>query len=456
MTARLIIGAPASGSGKTTLAAGLTRALRRRGLVIQPFKCGPDYIDPGYHALAAGRPCRNLDTWLLPPQQVRALFAWANLGADLALVEGVMGLFDGLSAHDEAGSTADLARLLDAPVVLAIDARGMARSAAALVGGFARFDPRVRVAGVLLNRVGGERHARLCAEAIREHTGLPCLGFLPRHDELRLPERHLGLITTSEPGPWEAVIELVADALEQSCDLDAILALARSAPPLDIPAAPEARPLAGVQPLIAVARDAAFSFLYPETAELLEGAGARIAYFSPLADQSLPEGTAGLLLAGGFPEVYAAQLSANSSMRAAIRGAHERAIPIVAECGGLMYLTEELVDPQGARWPMVGLLPGRSVMAERVVLGYRRARAAGEGPLLPSGATIRGHEFHYSRWEGRPQDFPPAYTFESPESLAGTPEGALVGATLASYLHLHWLARPEMAERFVRRCAGSL
>jgi len=453
MSARLIIAAPASGSGKTTLTAGLTCALRRRGLVVQPFKCGPDYIDPGYHALAAGRPCRNLDTWLLGPDQVRTLFARASGGADLALIEGVMGLFDGAGALDETGSTADIARLLDAPVVLVIDARGMARSAAALVDGYRRFDERVQIAGVLLNRVGGARHAELCATAIVDHTGLPCLGYLPRDDDLRLPERHLGLITTAEAGPWAAVLEQVADVLAATCDLDRLVALARSAAPLDVP--PLQIPAAHVprqRPVVAVAHDAAFSFTYPETGELLEAAGAHVVTFSPMTDPALPLGTRGVILSGGFPELYAEALCRNTAMYSAMQAAHAAGLPIYAECGGLMYLTEALVDQRGQHWPMVRLLPGVSVMTDRLTLGYRVVQTRSTGPLLPAGASIRGHEFHYSRWEGRPEGLPAAYTLLSPDGSAGPAEGAQIGRLVASYVHLHWLARLDIARQFVQSC----
>jgi cobyrinic acid a,c-diamide synthase len=460
VAARLIIAAPASGSGKTTLTAGLIGALRRRGLVVQPFKCGPDYIDPGYHALAAGRPCRNLDTWLLGRDATHWLFAHAGAGADLALIEGVMGLFDGFGALDDTGSTADVARLLEAPVVLAIDARGMARSAAALVDGFLRFDQHVRIGGVLLNRVGSARHAELCATAIAAHTGLPCFGYLPRRDELRLPERHLGLVTTVEAGPWATMLERVADTLAETCDLDGLLALARSAPTADIlPPAPFAPPSARRDqpgPLIAVAQDQAFSFTYPETRELLEAAGARVVSFSPMADPQLPPETAGVILSGGFPELYAEPLSRNTALHSALRAAHAAGLPIYAECGGLMYLTEALVDQQGRRWPMVGLLPGQSVMTERLTLGYRTVRVQQDGPLLSQGASVRGHEFHYSRWEGRPDRLQPAYTILPPSGDAGPPEGAQLGSLIASYIHLHWLVQPDIAQCFVQSCTDAL
>jgi len=454
MTARLVIAATHSGSGKTLITAGLIAALRARGLVMQPFKCGPDYIDPGYHTLAAGRTCRNLDTWLLAPEQVRTLFAHTGAAADLAVIEGVMGLFDGAGALDDAGSTADVARLLDAPVVLLVDARGMARSAAALVAGFQQFDQRIRIAGVLLNRVGSPRHADLCATAIRHHTGVPCFGYVERRDDFTLPERHLGLIPTGEAQTVAPVLAQVAQALTQTCDLDALLAVAQSAPPLvaELPTVVATAPSAD-RHVIAVAQDAAFSFAYPEMFELLLSAGAHIVAFSPLADSRLPDRTAGIILSGGFPELYAAQLSRNTALHAAIRAAHAADMPIYAECGGLMYLTEQLTDQQGQRWPMVGLLPGHSRMTDRVMLGYRTVRAMGDGPLLPANTTIRGHEFHYSRWEAPRSDVPPAYeVLPRSDDQAAYGEGAQIGNLVASYVHLHWLARSAMAERFVTAC----
>jgi len=454
MTARLIMSASHSGSGKTVITAGLIGAVRARGLRVQPFKCGPDYIDPGYHTLAAGRACRNLDTWLLAPEQVRTLFAHAAADADLAVIEGVMGLFDGAGALDDAGSTADVARLLDAPVVLLVDARGMARSAAALVAGFQQFDRRVQIAGVLLNRVGSPRHADLCATAIKHHTGLPCFGYVARRSDFTLPERHLGLIPTAEAQAIEPVLQQVAQALAETCDVDNLLAVAQSAPPLVAAPPTVAAPASGAdRPVIAVAHDAAFSFAYPEMFELLRSAGAHIAPFSPLADSRLPDCTTGIILSGGFPELYAAQLSRNSALHDAIRAAHAAGMPIYAECGGLMYLTEQLSDQQGRHWPMVGLLPGHSRMTDRVMLGYRTVRTPQNGPLLAAGTTLRGHEFHYSRWEAPTSGVRPAYEV-LPRSDGETAygEGAQLGNLVASYVHLHWLTRPTMAERFVAAC----
>ncbi|NJO81311.1 MAG: cobyrinate a,c-diamide synthase [Chloroflexi bacterium AL-W] len=454
MSPRLMLAAPASGSGKTTLTVGLVGAFRRRGLAVQPFKCGPDYIDPGYHTQAADRPCRNLDTWLLDQEQVRTLFAYTSADADITLIEGVMGLFDGLGALDDRGSSADVARLLDTPVVLIVDASGMASSVAALVDGFRNFDSQVRIGGVLLNRMGSARHADLCATAIQHHTGIPCFGYLLRHAAIQLPERHLGLVTTAEEGPWIDTLGQIADLIADTCDLDGLLALAATAPPLPSPTitTPSITPSAH-RSVIAVAQDAAFSFTYHETRELLESAGAEVVPFSPIADAVLPPETRGIMLSGGFPELYAEALSRNTAIHDAIRSAHRKGTPIYAECGGLMYLTEQLIDQQDQTWPMVGLLPGRSVMTDRLALGYRTIRAPQDGPLLTANETMRGHEFHYSRWEGQPATLPAAYTVLAPDGTQSYGEGAYLNNLIASYIHLHWLANPKMAQRFVSTCA---
>ncbi len=468
---RLLLAAPMSGSGKTTITAGLIAALAARGLVVAPFKCGPDYIDPSYHALAAGRPCANLDAWLVPAERIPGVLARRSLGADLALIEGVMGLFDGYAGDDDTGSSAHIARLTTAPVVIVLDVRAMARTAAALVAGLRDFDPRVRVVGVILNRAGSLRHAAMVRAAIESGAGLPVLGALLRDEAITLPERHLGLVPTAEAGRWQPWLAEVRSRVEASVDLDALLALARAAPPLDLPtsalleptprSAPTRNPSGnagaeeredpgGLRPIIAVTRDEAFSFLYDDNLDLLRAAGAKIAFFSPLRDEGLPPGTGALYLCGGFPELYAPQLSANTALRAAIRAAAARGLPIYAECGGLMYLTETLIDAAGQPYPMLGLLPGRSVMTPRLTLGYRTVRANSASWLWESGETVRGHEFHYSVWENRPADLPWLYTC-LPDALRpeSCPEGACLGNLVASYVHIHWLAAPHLAGRFV-------
>lgn len=461
---RLLLAAPMSGSGKTTITAGLIAALAARGLTVAPFKCGPDYIDPSYHALAARRPCHNLDAWLVPEAQIPGVLARRSVGADLALIEGVMGLFDGYAGDDDTGSSAHIARLTETPVVIVLDVRAMARTGAALVAGLRDFDPRVHVAGVICNRVGSPRHAQMLTRAIEDSAGLPVLGALSREEAITLPERHLGLVPTAEPGRWQAWLGEVRARVEDSVDLARLLEIAHTAPLLPLSVSGSVGDASAQrshhQPSrIAVARDEAFSFLYDENLDLLRAAGAEIAFFSPLRDAALPDRTGALYLGGGFPELYAARLSANQPMLAALRAAAAAGMPIYAECGGLMYLTEAVVDAEGVAHPMLGLLPGHSAMTPRLTLGYRTVRATGDSWLWRAGETVRGHEFHYSTWERRPAQLDALYTclpdaFHADER----PEGAQRGMILASYVHVHWLACPQVAARFVaaaRACCGS-
>lgn len=458
MVPTLVVAGTHSGVGKTTITTGLMAAWRARGLTVQPFKVGPDYIDPTYHALAAGRPGRTLDAWMVPPERLPALVARAVAGADVAVVEGVMGLYDGFGYADETGSTAQVAKLLGAPVVLVLDARAMARSAGAVALGYKAFDPALNLAGFIVNRVAGERHGKGVAQAVEAATGLPVFGWIPRRQALHVPERHLGLVPTVEPGRWETFTRAASETVASHLDLDRLLEVARLVRPAD---AGELSPLPAIEPVegapvVAVARDEAFSFFYPENLELLQEAGARLAFFSPMRDSDLPPGTAALVLSGGFPEVYARQLSANAAMRRAIRAACERGLPVYAECGGLMYLTEAIVDQEGHTYPMVGVLPGRAVMTGRLTLGYRLAEAAGESWLFREGERVRGHEFHYSAWEGRPDDLPPAYWLLPPDGQGEPrPEGARLGNVWASYVHLHFWAKPELARRFAEAAVGA-
>jgi cobyrinic acid a,c-diamide synthase len=451
---RLVIAGTQSGVGKTTLTAGILAALRQRGLIVQPFKVGPDYIDPGYHTLAAGRICRNLDSWMLPPERVVSLAFRAAHDADLSVIEGVMGLYDGAGYEDESGSTAEVAKLLSAPVVVVLDAAKMARSAGAIALGYQQLDPNVSLAGFIINRVAGESHGAGVAGAVTRATGLPVLGWLPRAEDLRVAERHLGLVPTSEPGRAQEFVAAAAERVIRHLDVDQLLAIAQKAPPLpDMGVTTKNDHLPEVtRPVIAVARDEAFHFSYEDNLDLLRAAGAQLVAFSPLCDSDLPPGTAGVLLSGGFPELFAEPLAANRPMHEALRAAHRQGLPIYAECGGLMYLTEAILDNHNRPQQMVGLLPGRSVLGARLTLGYRRARAAGESWLLPEGAEVRGHEFHYSVWEGRPADLPPAWYAVPRAGGEAYPEGARLGSLWASYIHLHFGARPELADRFVAAC----
>jgi cobyrinic acid a,c-diamide synthase len=455
---RIVIGGTQSGVGKTTIVAGLIAALHRRGLFVQPFKVGPDYIDPSYHTLAAGRPCRNLDTWMIPPERLRALFLHHAQTADISVIEGVMGLFDGQNYLDDTGSTAQVAKLTGSPVILILHAAKAARSVAATALGFRHFDPDLPLAGFIVNYVAGESHGQGVAGAIERATGLPVLGWLPRNPNLEIPERHLGLVPTAEPGRWQGFIDAAANHISRYLNLDHLLDIARQAQP-----APTENLLADLQrewatdvfpgPVIAVARDEAFNFIYEENIDLLRAAGAEIVFFSPLEDDALPAGTRGVILSGGFPEMYAEKLSANTGMRQALQTAHAQGLPIYAECGGLMTLTQSIVDLDGREHVMWGLLPGRSVMTKKLNMGYRVAQAADDSWLMQRGEQVRGHEFHYSTWENRPDDLPSAYTLIPPNGQGETrPEGACLGSLWASYVHLPFWNKPELALRFVKRC----
>jgi cobyrinic acid a,c-diamide synthase len=440
---RLLIAAPMSGSGKTTLTAGLLAAFTAQGLRVAPFKVGPDYIDPTYHTLAVGRPSYNLDTWMVPPDRVQALFIHRAQGADLALIEGMMGLFDGYSSEDDTGSAAHVARTISAPVILVLNVEAMASSAAAIVRGFRDFDPRVHLAGVILNRVGSAGHAKLVQTAIEQHVGIPILGYLRTDEALNLPERHLGLIPTLEAGCWQSWLEMAQAKITETVNLEQLLDVARSAEAIS---APEDSPFmvshGEIRATIAVARDAAFSFLYDDNLDLLRAAGAELVFFSPLEAKALPEGTQALYLCGGFPEIYAAQLAANTSMQADIRAAFDAGLPIYAECGGLMYVTEGIVDLHGTIHRMVGLLPGQSEMTPRLTIGYRQVHTLRDSWLWSKGDTLRGHEFHYSAWQ--PSEISAAYDLGEKGHA-----GAQVGQLIASYVHLHFIACPELVSRFV-------
>ena len=445
MVARLVIAAPSSGAGKTTVATGLMAAFASRGLSVSPHKVGPDYIDPGYHALATGRPGRNLDAYMCGTELVAPLFAHGSRGCDLAVVEGVMGLYDGAAGQGELASTAQVAKLLRAPVVLVVDASSQSRSVDALVHGFASWDPQVRLGGVILNKVASDRHEELLREALEE-SGVPVLGVLRRAPAVATPSRHLGLIPVAER--QAQAVDAVAAQAEQvrsGCDLEGLLALARSAPPLDAEAwaPPAAPPPAGRRPVVAVAGGAAFTFSYAEHGELLRAAGAEVVTFDPLRDESLPEGTSGLVIGGGFPEMYAAELAANEPLRKAVAGLAASGAPVAAECAGLLYLARSLDGT-----PMCGVLDADARMSERLTLGYRDAVAVNDSVLAPSGTRMRGHEFHRTVIE--PGAGPlAAWGLRQPERRV---EGFVRGGVHASYVHTHWAGAPGVAARFVGHC----
>ncbi|WP_405580272.1 cobyrinate a,c-diamide synthase [Streptomyces sp. NBC_01092] len=490
---RLVIAAPSSGSGKTTVATGLMAAFAARGLAVSPHKVGPDYIDPGYHALASGRVGRNLDAYLCGPELIGPLFSHGARGCDIAVVEGVMGMYDGAAGEGELASTAHVAKLLRAPVVLVVDASSQSRSVAALVHGFASWDPEVRVGGVILNKVASDRHEELLREAL-DSAGVPVLGVLRRVAQVDTPSRHLGLVPVAErhAAAVEAVAAMRAQ-VEAGCDLEGLLGLARSAgvvsgaawdvaevlapaaeplmdaappPPLPVPTLgaappdprfrpegprpqtpPEGGPPDGLDGVrVAVAGGPAFTFSYAEHSELLAAAGAEVVVFDPLRDEQLPDGTSGLVIGGGFPEVYASELSANEPLRKAVAALAESGAPVAAECAGLLYLCREL-DGQ----PMCGVLDASARMSERLTLGYRDAVAVSDSSLAAAGTRMRGHEFHRTVVEPG-SGAAPAWGVRTPPRRV---EGFVQQGVHASYLHTHWASEPGVARRFVERCRTS-
>jgi len=445
VVARIVIAAPASGHGKTTVATGLLAAFAARGERVAPFKVGPDYIDPGYHALAAGRPGRNLDPVLVGEDLIAPLFAHGAAGAGLAVIEGVMGLYDGRTGAGEHGSTAHVARLLDAPVILVVDATAQARSVAALVHGFRSFGPGVRIAGVILNRVGSDRHEQILRDACAE-VGTPVLGVLRRHDAVAAPSRHLGLVPVVERSAEAAAsVAALAELIAASVDLDAVRAVAASAPPLPTTAwSPAIAEPAPGEPVVAVAGGPAFSFGYAETVELLAAAGARVSTVDPLRDEALPPGTRALVVGGGFPEVYAEQLAANVPLRDAVAALAASGGAIAAECAGLLWLCRSLDER-----PMCGVLPADATMTPSLTLGYRDAVAVADSVLAPAGTRVTGHEFHRTRVTPAAGGSP-AWAWRSPED---TRDGFATANVHASYLHLHWAGSPALAYRLVAACA---
>lgn len=451
---RLMIAGTHSGAGKTTLATALMAAFSRAGYRVQPYKVGPDYIDPGYHTAATGLVSRNLDAWFLGPRGIREVFCRSAAGADLCLIEGVMGLFDGRGASDR-GSSAEVARLLETPVVLVLDARSMARSAAAMVLGYSLFDTRIPLAGVILNRVGGFRHFALLREAIEESTGIPVLGWVGRRGEVTLPERHLGLLPTSEKDALAEHINRLVAVVNEGVELSRLMEMAKGAPPL--PESPEE--IFPAQPLhrkvrLGVVRDAAFNFYYQDGLDLLQDLGAELVFVSALDAPALPLDLDGLYIGGGFPEMFLPRLSANKGFQEDLLRSFHQGMPVYAECGGLMYLTQAISDFEGREYPMVGLLPGICRMQRVLVaLGYVEAEVLTESILAPAGARLKGHQFHYSIVEGIPERFPRAYRLYREVDQEGEIDGYVHGNLLASYLHLHFAACPGAAKRLIDSCA---
>ena len=444
---RIVIGATQSGSGKTTIVTGLLAALRERGLTVQSFKVGPDYIDPGYHELASGRSAHNLDTWLTPEQVVPAIFAAECEGADIAIVEGVMGLYDG--GRRGVSSTAAVAKLLDAPVLLVIDAKSMGASAAAMAQGFRDYDPAVKMAGVILNRLGSDTHEAMIREAMQA-AGITVYGALRRDTKLQMPERHLGLLPVQENEERQIICKM-GKAVGQQLDIDEVIRLAGKAGPLTIREKILADEKCTERCRIGVAKDEAFSFYYPTSLKVLKQLGAEIVPFSPLHDAKVPD-VDGLIIGGGFPEMFAAELAGNESIRNDIRKWAEAGMPIYAECGGYMYLMERLTDFDENSYAMTGVFPGQAVMTGKLqMVGYVEAVLRQDTILGEEGTKIRGHEFHFSLEQDTDEKERP-FCFTKLRNNMTYGAGQKWRNVLGSYLHLHFAGCPKAAESFVGHC----
>jgi cobyrinic acid a,c-diamide synthase len=451
---RLVIAGTSSGVGKTTIAVGLIAALKEIGLRVQPFKCGPDYIDPSYLTLAAGQPCHNLDSWMLPAESMVELFVHASERSNMAVVEGVMGLYDGRIGLGNNGSTAEIARILQIPVILVVDVARMSESAAAVVLGYRQMNSEVNIAGVILNNIGSSSHLRSTTEAIEKRTGVPVLGYLLKTESLSFSERHLGLVPAAEKAGLVKYIGKLREQIRATIDISQIIRLAGTAlaitPLRERKLFPKKRKPTCTR--IAVAQDKAFSFYYHYNLELLIAWGAELAYFSPMQDSALPAGTHGVYLGGGFPEIYATQLEANTRMKRALCAAADEGMPIYAECGGLMYLSQGIIDFGGNKYEMVGLLPGWAAMQNRMVrMGYAEAETLRDSILAKRGARLRGHLFHWSKMPqpGARAAYRILDTEKHLEGFIDGPEANILG----SYFHLHFGADPSLARRFVASCA---
>ena len=443
---RLLFAAPASGSGKTTVVCGLLRALKNRGKGVRAFKCGPDFIDPLFHETVVGVPSGTLDLFFSDQDQLKRLYCRHAAGADLCLVEGVMGYYDGLGAATDRASSYAVARALDAPVVLIVDGRGQSLSALATLEGFLRFREDSRIRGVLFNRMSESVYNALKPQV--EALGVRPLGYVPKAPEVMVESRHLGLVTPGEIEDLGQKLDALAALLERTVDMEGLLALAGSAPALEAPPAPPIPPLPRTR--IAVARDQAFCFLYRDNLDLLADYGAELIFFSPLHDDALPAGAHGLILPGGYPELHARALSENESMRRSVREAIQNGLPCLAECGGFLYLHRELEDMDGRSWPMAGVLDARACRTPRLGrFGYITLTAKADTAFLPAGEIVRGHEFHYFESESCGD----ALRAQKPTGSRGWDCGHSRGNLLMGFPHLYYPSDPQLIERFLRACA---
>jgi cobyrinic acid a,c-diamide synthase len=427
-------------------------ALAKRGIAVAPFKVGPDFIDPGHHSRITGKTSRNLDGWMLSREYNLKNFEKHARDSDMAVVEGVMGLYDGYDGKSEAGSTAQMAKWLGLPVILVIDAKSMARSAAAMIMGFERFDQQLSFAGVVFNNLGSRRHLQYLTDAAEETFKMPCLGGLVRDREIAIPERHLGLVTRDDHMLEQESIDRLANMIETNIDLDPLI---ENLPQISVCEYPEQSSSGSREKMvkIAVARDSAFCFYYQDNLDLLEDQGAELVFFSPIAGDDLPRGVDGLYLGGGYPELFGNQLMANQRLRHRIKSKSDEGMPIYGECGGFMYLCESLIDQHGNRHEMSGCFPFTTRMTARLkALGYREITLTKNTVIGDSGMTVRGHEFHYSELTTHPSHVQKAYRISDRSGLDKPPDGYLTKGTLGSYNHLHFGSCPETARNFVNNC----
>lgn len=451
---RLIVAATGSGAGKTTATIALIGALRARGMRVAAFKCGPDYLDPTYHRRANGEPSHNLDGWMMGREAVISTFARATDGADIAVIEGMMGLFDGVAPDRDEGSTAEIAKWLEAPVVLVVDASGMARTVAAVAAGFRNFDPQVDVVALICNRIGGRGHLDLLRAASPE---VPIVGGFPAEPGAAFPERHLGLLSADDKSVAQPIFAAWTALASEWLDLEAIVTLARRRPPLAAGGSDLWPRRASSEPRcrIGIARDDAFHFYYEDNLRRLEAAGAELVRFAPTRDRELPR-VDGLYFGGGYPEACVRELSDNRAMLDAVQDFARRGAPIYAECGGLMYLTEAIRTLDGRRCPMAAIIPGEAVMSDRLqALGYVEVKTRTKSIIGPAGMRLRGHQFRYSTLTPPPPEHVErAYAVHPRWGGAPFEEGYRAGGVLASYVHVHWASNPQAAIGFVDSCAA--
>ena len=445
---RIVIAGTGSGVGKTTLTIGLMAALKKRGLVVQGFKCGPDYIDPSYHTAVTGRVSRNLDSWMLMKDRVLDIFHHGTKGADISVIEGVMGFYDGKNPETNEGSTAEISMITQSPVLLVVNCASMARSAAAIVKGFQLFAEGSNIVGVIANKVGSEGHYQLVKKAIEQECGIPVIGYLKRELDIEIPERHLGLIPSLERGELDGFFEQLSSLVSETIDIDRLLEIS-VANLLNV--ANDSLFNEQKEPIvkIAVAKDAAFNFYYPENLEMLKSKGAEITYFSPLANEEVPQDADGLYIGGGFPEEFADTLAHNEYVKASVKQAIESGMPTLAECGGFMYLTESIETTDNNKFEMVGVIPGAVQMQTRLTaLGYREITGQNSNFLLDN-LKAKGHEFHYSTYQPTEE---PTFAYETKGMRGVKKEGYLTHNLVAGYTHFHFASCPEMVDNWINKC----